>query len=142
MKRAIILTAAILWAAAPYPADTESDINSLDAQRLGALIRGDVQALERLLSKDLIYTHASGWRQTKTEFLASLRSGELVYHTFAMRGRNIHVYPDAVIVTGNADAQVRSKGQELNVSLLFLEVYVKQEGRWQLAAWQSTRSAP
>jgi len=45
-------------------------------------------------------------------------------------------------VTGDASAKVRSKGQELNVSLLFLEVYVKQEGRWQLAAWQSTRSAP
>ena len=142
MKRAIILTGVILWAAVPYPADTESEIESLDAQRVDALIRGDVEALDRFLSKDLIYTHASGWRQTKTEFLASLRSGELLYHTFAMRGRNVHVYGDSAIVTGNASAQVRSKGQELNVSLLFLEVYVKQEGRWQLAAWQSTRSAP
>jgi len=45
-------------------------------------------------------------------------------------------------VTGNAAGKVRNKGQDLDVNLLFLEAYVKQEGRWQLVAWQSTRAAP
>jgi hypothetical protein len=45
-------------------------------------------------------------------------------------------------VTGHAVAKVRAKGQELNVSLLYLEIYVKQAGTWQLAAWQSTRQGP
>ena len=152
MNRPLILIGATLMAAlamrGQQPAlaqtgeNTESEIQSLDARRLKALIRGDVQALDQLLSKDLIYTHASGWRQTKAEFLASIRSGELMYHAFTMYEVRVRVYGNTVLVTGNASARVKAKQQELDVSLLFLEAYVRQDGRWQLVAWQSTRSMP
>jgi ketosteroid isomerase-like protein len=127
---------------AQTPDTAQSEIASLDTQRCDALTRGDVQTLDRLLSKDLVYTHATGWRQTKAEFLASIRSGELRYHVFTMHTVSSHVYGDTVIVTGSASGKVRNKGQELGVSLLFLEAYAKQEGRWQLVAWQSTRPTP
>ena len=120
----------------------ESEIRNLQASRFRALTEADVPTLERLLSGDLIYTHASGWRQTKAEFLASIRSGELLYHSFASDHVNVHGYGNVVLVTGRASAQVRAKGQELNVNLLYLEAYVKQDGRWQLVAWQSTRFVP
>lgn len=122
--------------------DVEREIRSLDARRLEAMTRGDVAAMDRILSNDLVYTHASGWRQTKAEFLASIRSGELKYHTFDMHSAHLRTYGGAVIVTGEASAKVNSKGHELDVSLLFLEAYAKQGGRWQLVAWQSTRPAP
>jgi len=50
-------------------------------------------------------------------------------------------YVDTVVETGRTVARVNSKGQEQDVTLLFLEVYVKQNGRRQLAAWHSTRPA-
>jgi ketosteroid isomerase-like protein len=120
----------------------ESQIREADTKRFQALMEGDLPTLERVLSDDLVYTHASGWRQTKAELLASLRSGELVYHSFTSDGLKMRIFGSTVVVTGHAEAKVRAKGQELNVSLLYLEVYVKQEGRWQLAAWQSTRQGP
>lgn len=119
-----------------------SEIRAADDSRLRALVESDLPALERGLSDDLVYTHASGWRQTKAELLASLRSGELVYHSFSSDNLKIQPLGTAVVVTGHAAARVRAKGQELDVSLLYLEVYVKRDGRWQLAAWQSTRQGP
>ena len=120
----------------------ESEVSGLDALRFRAMSEADIPALERMLSGDLVYTHASGWRQTKSEFLASLRSGELVYHSIASTSAKAKVFGDTILVTGRASAKVRSKGQELNVELLYLEAYVEQNGRWQLAAWQSTRTSP
>jgi ketosteroid isomerase-like protein len=120
----------------------ESEIRAAETNRFRALTEGDLPTLERSLSDDLVYTHASGWRQTKREFLASLRSGELVYHSFTSDGLKIRVFGSSVVVTGDAVVKVRAKGQELNVSLLYLEVYAEQDGRWQLAAWQSTRQGP
>ena len=114
-------------------------MRELETRRFRALTEADVPALERLLSDDLIYTHASGWRQTKAELLASIRSGELLYHFFASDDLNVRSYGNVVLVTGHAAAKVRAKGQELNVSLLYLEAYVKRDGRWQLVAWQATR---
>ena len=122
--------------------NTESEIRDLEARRFRALTDADVPALEHLLSDDLVYTHASGWRQTKAEFLASIRSSELLYHSFASDHVTVRGYGNVVLVTGRASAKVRAKGQELNVSLLYLEAYVKQDGRWQLVAWQSTRFVP
>ena len=119
--------------------DVESQVREAETSRFRALTSADLPALEQALSDDLTYTHASGWRQTKAEFLASVRSGELVYHSFASDGLKMHVYGNTVLVTGHAAGQVRAKGQELDVSLVYLEAYVKQDGRWQLAAWQSTR---
>ena len=130
-------------ATAAHPAETiEVEIKSIEARRFQALIDGDVQALDQILSKDLVYTHASGWRQNKLEFLGSIRSGELKYHTFTTDDVKMHVYGNTVLVSGHASAKVTAKGQELDVGLLFLEVYVKQDGDWQLVAWQSTRSGP
>ncbi len=144
MKQAILFSismALLVPRAVPaQPQDNiESEVRNLEARRFRALTEADVPALERLLSEDLIYTHASGWRQTKAEFLASIRSGELRYHSFAVDEVNVQAYGNVVLVTGHAAAKVRAKGQELNVSLLYLEAYVKQEGRWQLVGWQSTR---
>jgi ketosteroid isomerase-like protein len=147
MKQAILLSismAVLLPQALPAepPDNTESEIRDLEARRFRALTEADVPALERLLSDDLIYTHASGWRQTKAELLASIRSGELLYHSFTADDVKVRSYGNVVLVTGRAAAKVRAKGQELNVSLLYFEAYVKQDGRWQLVAWQSTRLGP
>jgi len=147
MTQAILLsismTLLVPQAVSAQPQDNiEAEIRNAEARRFRALTEADVPALEGLLSDDLIYTHASGWRQTKAEFLASLRSGELLYHFFATDDVNVQGYGNVVLVTGHATTEVRAKGQELNVSLLFLEAYVKRDGRWQLVAWQSTRVGP
>jgi ketosteroid isomerase-like protein len=120
----------------------EAEIRSAEARRFQAMTASDVTALDSLLSADLVYTHASGWRQTKAEFLASIRSGEVKYHSISSHDVSIHVYGGTAVATGRAPVKVRGKGQELVMELVYLEVFVKQDGRWELAAWQSTRLTP
>ena len=152
MKQAILFSISMALLVPPTarsqpPDNTESEIKDLEARRFRAMTEADIPALQRLLSDDLIYTHASGWRQTKGEFLASIRSGELLYHYFASENVNVRGYGNVVLVTGRAAARVRAKGQELNVSLLYLEAYVQQEGggNWSPGnppAWRSRGSRP
>jgi hypothetical protein len=77
---------------AQAPRSVELEVHDLDAHRFRAMTEADLPALERVLSNDLVYTHASGWRQSKAEFLASLRTGELVYHSFASESQQAKVY--------------------------------------------------
>jgi ketosteroid isomerase-like protein len=120
----------------------ESEIKSLEARRFQAMVAADAPALENLLSYDLVYTHATAWRQNKAEFLASIRAREIQYHSITSENLNLHIYGSTIVVTGAASIKARAKGQELSVDLLYLEVFEKQDGRWQLVAWESTRRAP
>jgi hypothetical protein len=132
-------------AAPPRPQDQhslESEIRTADISRVRALTQGDLPELERALSDDLVYTHSNGWRESKAELLASLRSGDLVYHSFSSDNLKIQAVGSAVVVTAHAAIKARTKGQELQVSSLYLEVYVKRASRRQLVAWQSTRQGP
>jgi ketosteroid isomerase-like protein len=149
MKRSVLFLISIMLPAMLPPAAAQSkpqdlrsfdlEIRSLEARRFQSLAAADVPALENLLSDDLVYTHATGWRQTKAEFLASVRTGEIKYHSFTSTDVKVRVYGSTALVTGRASVKARAKGQELNVELVYLEAFVKQDGRWQLAAWQSTR---
>ena len=152
MKRSVLLVISIMLTVMMPPAasqlkaqnlrSVESEIKSLEARRFQAMAAADVAALENLLSDDLVYTHASGWRQNKAEFLASIRTGEIQYHSLTSDDLKVRIYGGTAVVTGAVSIKAKAKGQELSVELVYLEVLVKQDGRWQLVAWQSTRRGP
>ncbi len=121
------------------PGGNEGDIRGIEQQRFEAMTKRDVHALDHLLSADLVYTHGTGWRQNKTEFLASIRSGEILYHSITSEGFKVNFYGSTAVVTGKVLIKANNKGQEMTVPLLYLEVFAKQDGRWQLVAWESTR---
>ncbi|MGH8247258.1 MAG: nuclear transport factor 2 family protein, partial [Gammaproteobacteria bacterium] len=79
--------------------------------------------------------------QSKAEFLASLRSGELKYLSVNPKEMQIRNYGATVVVTGTAAMRTQSGGQERDFRIRFLDVYVKRQGRWQMVAWQSARLA-
>ncbi|MFZ0961773.1 MAG: nuclear transport factor 2 family protein [Terriglobia bacterium] len=151
MKRSVLFTVSIMLVGmlptvarlqAQDLLSAEMEIRSLEARRFQALTKADFPALENLISADLVYTHATGWRQNKAEFLASLRTGELQYRAITPHQVKVRIYGSTAVVTGTASFKAKAKGQEVSVELEYLEVFAKQDGRWQLVAWQSTRQAP
>jgi ketosteroid isomerase-like protein len=117
----------------------EQEIRQREARRFEAIVRGDAAALDDILSDDLSYTHATGVHETKAEFLAKLKSGQLKYESFAPEDVRVRIYGTTGVVTGVARVKVQVKGEPLSFPLRFTDVYVKQGGRWQMVAWQATR---
>ena len=117
----------------------EQEIWQLETRRFEAVVRGDVAALEGILSDDLTYTHATGVFETKAEFLGKIKSGQLKYESFGPEDFRVRVYGPAAVITGIARVKVQVGGQPLSFRLRFTDVYVKRDGRWQMVAWQATR---
>ena len=122
--------------------DAEGEIRDLEQQRFRAMERVDVATLNRILSDDLIYTHASGLRQTKAEMIGVLGSGDFRYESISADSTRIRVFDQTAVVTGRAAMKIRSGQGEQAIKLCYLDVYVKQDGRWQMVAWQSSRVEP
>ncbi|SPE28099.1 conserved exported hypothetical protein [Acidobacteriia bacterium SbA2] len=122
--------------------DAEGEIRDLERQRFRAMEHVDVAALNRILSDDLIYTHASGLQQTKAEMIGVLGSGDFKYESISADSTRIRIFDQTAVVTGRAAMKVKSGQGEQTFKLCYLDVYVKQDGRWQMVAWQSSRVEP
>ena len=122
--------------------DAEGEIRHLEQQRFQAMEHVDVSTLNRILSDDLNYTHASGLQQTKAELIGVLASGDFKYESISADSPRIRIYDQTAVVTGRATMKIKSGQGEQIFKLCYLDVYVKQDGRWQMVAWQSSRVAP
>jgi uncharacterized protein (TIGR02246 family) len=136
---AVILAVAALSACASTPAFSPGEIEAVERTRFAAWVKGDVAEIAPLLADDLVYCHSSTVCESKEELLHSLSSGRTVYRSIdvlEMRPRSAN---GAVIVNGKAAIKVESNGNPLAFTLVYTDVYVKQDGRWLLATWQSTQ---
>ncbi len=119
--------------------DLEKQIVELERQRLRAMIDADSDALGSILSDDLTYIHTTTREDSKKSLIESLAGGNLSYKSMDTEDVKVRIYGDAAVVTGSAAIKVSSGGRLLEFSILFTDVYAKQDGRWQMVAWQSTR---
>ena len=139
----ISLVCLFLLAQAQMAQDGEREIRELERQRFRAMERVDVATLNRILSDDLIYTHANGLQQTKAELIGVLGSGDFKYESITPGDDiRVRIYDQAAVVTGRASIKIKARGEEQSFTVCYLDVYVKQDGRWQMVAWQSSRVAP
>jgi hypothetical protein len=74
-----LAVAGLAAASMPAAGPEEAAVLAAQKERMQAMVRGDVEALSRLLPDDLTYTHASGVIDTKASLLSSIQSGKLKY---------------------------------------------------------------
>jgi hypothetical protein len=108
--------------------------------RFKAQVAGDTAALRNLLGDELVYTHSNGLTETKTHFLETIATRKIGYDSLVPVTLTHRVYGEAAVGHGKVRAQVQIGGQTIKMGLLFATVHVKRGNRWQLVAWQSTKT--
>jgi hypothetical protein len=112
---------------------------AVEDRRFAAMLHSDTAALRTLLADDLAYTHTTGSKQDKTEFLRSIGTGELRYTTIEPSERVVRLMGrDGAVVVGRSNMKVVVGGQLRVLSIRYLAVYRREPNGWQLLAWQST----
>src|SRR5256885_108899 len=78
----------------------EREVRVTEAARFNAMTHSDFAALDTLLAADLSYTHNDGTRESKSVFLASLRSGDIAYLGLQPDSVLVRVYGSTAIADG------------------------------------------
>jgi hypothetical protein len=112
---------------------------AVNAARFRAMVRGDFPGLDTLLAPELTYIHSDGDLESKTQFLATLRTGRLRYQAIDPSELEARLYGDAGIVTGRSRMRVKVGSELLRFSIRFTALYRRTGKRWLLLAWQATR---
>jgi ketosteroid isomerase-like protein len=113
-------------------------IAALEAARYQAMIAGDIEALARLLSDRLTYTHSTALTENKAEYLASVAKGVFRYRDIKVSEREIREAAGAALVTGRITIDILIDSQPKLLQSRFLNVWVEEGGDWRMIAWQST----
>jgi ketosteroid isomerase-like protein len=125
--------AGIAWRAAKRVAASENateEVLKADEVRNEALQKGDVAALDRIYSDDLVYANATGTLLTKQQHLADLKGKTLHFISFKHEDVKAVVHGDTGLVTGISKSEVEYKGSVSKSNRRFLNVFSKKDGRW------------
>lgn len=112
----------------------------LDKKRMTAMAQKDIATLNELIADDLVYTHSSARLDTKQSLIGNMESGSTVYTSVVPSDVKAQDLGDAVVLTGLCRISVNSGGNAMNFGVRFTDVYARRNGRWQMVAWQSTRT--
>lgn len=119
--------------------NAEMSVAQTERAFLEALKRGDTKVLERLLADKFKLTNSRGVVMNRSRIIADIVSGNWMYQSLEAEADEVSVYNDAAVITGRLTARGEYKGQDISGQFRYTALYVKQQGRWQLAASQETR---
>lgn len=106
--------------------------------RYDAQIENDLDALEQLIGKELVYIHSSSVQDSKSSFIESLRSEKVIYRSMERSDTKVRTFGNVAIVTGKAVFEVTAGGRDKTLNLLFHSVWAKRETGVQFVSWQAT----
>jgi ketosteroid isomerase-like protein len=112
----------------------------LDKKRMSAMAQKDIATLNELISDDLVYTHSSARLDTKKSLIGNMEAGSTVYTSVVPSDVKAIDCGDTVILTGSCKISVMANGKPNSFGVRFTDVYANQSGKWQMIAWQSTRT--
>jgi len=151
MKPIMLLAAAVLALVTcisaqrnrvPTDADTKDEILKLEKERNQAIISGDAGALERMTSDDYTFVTLRGELRTKAEIIQGFKTGSFHYDSREISDLKVRVYDNTAVVTGRSIQNGKENGKDYSGDYRFTRVYVKQNGRWQTVALQTTLIQP
>ncbi len=139
ISRGVVLSCVAMLAMAHvvYAQNAEQDVSKAEDARYDIMIRNDQPALAAILADEFVYHQPSGAIVRKAQYMANLKSGDVKINSAVRENVTIKVYGDTATAMGDTRVDVVLKGEPKKVHLRYLNVWLKRDGRWQLAARQS-----
>lgn len=93
-----------------------------------------------ILHKNTSYGHSNGWIQTKADVFNDFKSGKLIYYKIEPSNSKIlTINKKWATVRMDMNAEGVVNGNNFNLSLHVMQVWMKTKKGWQLYAGQSAK---
>jgi ketosteroid isomerase-like protein len=137
----LFLALATGWCQLSAQAQTaaEAEVLAFEKARFEATRTGDTAKLHQMLADDLVWVHSTGKRQNKAEYIRDLATSSVTYKSITVERAQVRLYGDLAVSNGTAVYDAISFGKPMKTRAYHLAVYRRQNGQWQVLAWQTTR---
>jgi ketosteroid isomerase-like protein len=99
----------------------------------------DLKTIDDLLHPDYVIVQQGGHVETKADVLASYTTDTRHWNKAQSDQLDIRLYGDTALVVGRWRASGHHGAEYFDYTARFLSIWIRQDGRWQNAAFQSTK---
>ena len=109
------------------------EIRDVELQLQQAMVKNDVQALERLIHDDLVFIDVEGNVQGKRDDIDSHASGAMVQTAVEFVEEPVmQLHGETAVVAVKAYVKVQLQGNPVEALCRYLRVWLFQDERWQI----------
>ena len=117
----------------------EEELLKLEEQFAEAIIKNDLEEIERLVADEWIIINADGGIIDKERFLGVIKSGALTHEMMESDDIRVRVYGESAVITALTRTKGEFMGQAFSTQERATDVFVRLDGRWQCVLSQLTR---
>jgi hypothetical protein len=122
--------------------DVEATVKKIEQELIDTLVKSDTSAFEKYLTSDYLGIGPDGVTQNKSQLLADIKSGTLKLESSNLSDMKVQVTgADMAVVVYRTDDKGTYKGKDITGQYRWLDVFVKRDGKWQIAIDQGTQIA-
>lgn len=133
----IILTAMIMVVHAQ--SKVETGVADAVEKLRKAMIDGNKEELENIVSDKLSYGHSGGHVEGKAEFVEKIVSGKSDFVTIELKDQTINISGKTAVVRHKLNATTNDNGKPGEVHLAILLIFQKDHKQWKLLARQAVK---
>jgi ketosteroid isomerase-like protein len=123
------------------PSDESAAVLQAEREGCAAYLHGDAGKIANFLTGDYTLTNSKGEITTAADDIEDAKSGRVHYDVFENYDMKVRIYDDhTAIVTGKTKVKGNAQGKPIDIIVQFTDTFVKQSGRWRLAAGHVSRS--
>lgn len=120
--------------------NTAAAIEKMDKDRIDAIIKGDLDAVEKATGDNYIFTDGTGRVTSKKELMDDLKAGKLKLESQSMSDVKVHFYGNTAVETGKLVSKATRDGNDSSGTFRFTRVWINHGGNWQTVALQETKA--
>ena len=121
----------------PAFAGQVEDIHEAEERRYKAMIDMNPDALANSLADEFFYHQPNGKTNDKEGYITQMMTGAVKIFSAERYDVKVNVYGDVATAMGGTRLDIEIGGERRKADLRYLNVWVKRDGRWQLAKRQS-----
>lgn len=125
-------------AAAPA-ASAADELKQIENDWVAASKAKDAAKLSDILADGWVELNWDGKTETKAQVLADLKTPGNSLDNFEMGPMNVRIFGTTAVVTGSDTEKSMSNGKDTSGKYIWMDVFVKQNGKWRAVASQSTK---